>query len=69
MESLRANVVASQVVTRALIDRVSALVSEPDSKVLKNTVESMRFSIMTRPEHIDKNVLERLRYILPWLGQ
>ncbi|KAI3623236.1 S-methyl-5'-thioadenosine phosphorylase [Malassezia furfur] len=69
MESLRHNVTASQVVTRALIDRVSELVSEDDSRILKRTRESMKFSIMTPVAAMDANVLERLRYILPWLGK
>lgn len=68
MESLKANVHASQVVTKALIDRVGQLVSGDDSEVVKHTVGSMKFSVMTRPEHIDGAVLERLRYILPWIG-
>ncbi|WFD03461.1 S-methyl-5'-thioadenosine phosphorylase [Malassezia obtusa] len=69
MESLKANVVASQVVTRALIDRVSELVSDDDGKILRRTKGSMKFSVMTPAENIEPHVLERLRYILPWLGK
>lgn len=69
MQSLKANVTASQVVTKALVDKVSSLVADEDSKILRSTAGSMKFSVMTSPEHIDQHVLERLRYILPWLGK
>lgn len=69
MESLKANVEASQVVTKALVDHVSALVAEDNSIITRNMEGSMRFSIMTKPESLDQRVVQRLRYILPWFGQ
>ncbi|KAL4400729.1 S-methyl-5-thioadenosine phosphorylase [Malassezia pachydermatis] len=66
IESLKHNVEASQVVTKALVDRVSALVDDDDSHIFKSMDGSMRFSVMTKPEHIDDHVKERLRYLLPW---
>lgn len=69
MESLKANVEASQVVTKALVDHVSALVAEDNSIITRNMEGSMRFSIMTKPESLDQRVVRRLRYILPWFGQ
>ncbi|WFD00563.1 S-methyl-5'-thioadenosine phosphorylase [Malassezia yamatoensis] len=69
MESLKHNVQASQVVTRALIDRVSDLVSSDDSKILRRMKESMKFSVMTPVDAIEPAVLKRLQYILPWLGK
>lgn len=69
MESLKANVEASQVVTKALVDHVGALVAEDNSIITRNMEGSMRFSIMTKPESLDQRVVQRLRYILPWFGQ
>jgi len=69
MESLKANVEASQVVTKALVDHVSALVAEDNSIITRNMEGSMRFSIMTKPESLDQRVVQRLRSILPWFGQ
>ncbi|WFD30447.1 S-methyl-5'-thioadenosine phosphorylase [Malassezia sp. CBS 17886] len=69
IESLRANAEASQVVTKALIDHVAELVRDGDAKIVRGAKNGMRHSIMTKPEHIEPQVLARLRYVLPWLGQ
>lgn len=69
MESLKANVEASQVVTKALVDRVNDLVKEEDLPIVKGMDGSMRFSVMTKPEHISTEVKDRLRYLLPWFPQ
>ncbi|PKI84911.1 S-methyl-5'-thioadenosine phosphorylase [Malassezia vespertilionis] len=68
IKSLQANAAASQVVTKALVDKVAELVEDDNSKVLTNSDRSMRFSIMTRPENVDEGVQQRIRYILPWYG-
>ena len=69
LESLRANVTASEVVTLALLDKVHDLVKEDFSPIVRHMSNSMRFSIMTKPESLDQRVVQRLRYILPWFGQ
>ncbi|WFD19624.1 S-methyl-5'-thioadenosine phosphorylase [Malassezia caprae] len=69
MESLKANVEASQVVTKALVDRVNDLVKEDDSPIVKGLEGSMRFNVMTKPEHISTEEKDRLRYLLPWFPQ
>lgn len=69
MESLKANVEASQVVTKALVDRVNELVKTDDSPIVKGMEGSMRFAVMTKPEHISTEEKDRLRYLLPWFPQ
>ncbi|SHO77970.1 Similar to S.cerevisiae protein MEU1 (Methylthioadenosine phosphorylase (MTAP)) [Malassezia sympodialis ATCC 42132] len=69
LESLKANVEASQVVTKALVDRVNELVGTDDSPIVKGLEGSMRFNVMTKPEHIPTEVKDRLRYLLPWFPQ
>ncbi|WFD23240.1 S-methyl-5'-thioadenosine phosphorylase [Malassezia equina] len=69
MESLKANVEASQVVTKALVDRVNELVETDDSPIVKGMEGSMRFAVMTKPEHISTEEKDRLRYLLPWFPQ
>lgn len=69
VECLKANVLASQVVTQALVDRVSELVVDEDSPIVRNMEGSMLFNVMTKPEHIEPSVVQRIRYILPWFGK
>lgn len=69
LQSLHANSKASQVVTKALVDEVSAAVSGDDSEVFSNMNGSMKTNIMTNPEHLSTEVKQRLRYILPWFPQ
>lgn len=69
LESLRANVTASEVVTLALLDQVHDLVRDDFSPIVRHMNNSMRFSVMTKPEHIKPHVIERLRYVLPWFGE
>lgn len=69
MESLKANVEASQVVTRALVDHVNELVQADDSPIVKGMEGSMQFSVMTKPENISTEEKDRLRYLLPWFPQ
>ncbi|WFD26665.1 S-methyl-5'-thioadenosine phosphorylase [Malassezia nana] len=69
MESLKANVEASQVVTKALVDHVNELVQADDSPIVKCMEGSMQFSVMTKPENISTEEKDRLRYLLPWFPQ
>ncbi|WFD35344.1 S-methyl-5'-thioadenosine phosphorylase [Malassezia cuniculi] len=69
LESLRANVAASEVVTLALLDKVHDLVKDEFATIVRHMNGSMRFSVMTKPEFIKPHVIERLRYVLPWFGE
>lgn len=66
LQSLNANVQASNVVTKALVDKISALVSDDDSEYFSKMNGSMKNNIMTKPEHLPTHVKDRLRYLLPW---
>ncbi|EPQ29118.1 uncharacterized protein PFL1_03406 [Pseudozyma flocculosa PF-1] len=69
LESLKANVAASQHVTLALLDRINALVCDDSSPAVANIKDSMRMAIMTRPEFIPDIAKENLRFLHPWFAR
>ena len=70
LESLKANVEASNKVTTTLLDRIwSEVQDETNSKAIQAIKDSMKFSIMTRPEHISEKAKQNLRFLHPWFAR
>lgn len=70
MESLKANVEASNKVTTTLLDRIwKEVEDESTSEAVKGIKDSMKFSVMTRSDVISQKAKENLRYLHPWFAQ
>ncbi|SNX81914.1 related to MEU1 - multiple enhancer of UAS2 [Melanopsichium pennsylvanicum] len=70
LESLKANVEASNKVTTTLLDRVwKEVEQESNSKAVAGIKDSMKFSVMTRAEHISEKAKQNLRYLHPWFAK
>lgn len=70
LESLKANVEASNKVTTTLLDRISSEVQDDNqSQAIQSIKDSMKFSIMTRPEHISDKAKQNLRFLHPWFAR
>ncbi|EST06513.1 Nucleoside phosphorylase domain protein [Kalmanozyma brasiliensis GHG001] len=69
MESLKANVEASNVVTTKLLDRIAQEVDSDDKPSIKGIKDSMKFSIMTRSDVIDDKAKQNLRFLHPWFAR
>lgn len=69
MESLKANVEASNLVTTKVLDRIWSEIDSDDKTAVKGIKDSMRFSIMTRSEFVGEKAKSNLRFLLPWFAQ
>ncbi|SJX60631.1 related to MEU1-multiple enhancer of UAS2 [Sporisorium reilianum f. sp. reilianum] len=70
LESLKANVEASNVVTTTLLDRIYPEVDDDEtSSSIKAIKDSMMFSIMTKSEFIPEKAKENLRFLHPWFAR
>ncbi|KAN0060228.1 S-methyl-5-thioadenosine phosphorylase [Thecaphora frezii] len=69
LESLKANVEASQTVTLALLDKIYEHVKDEESPAVANIKDSMRMAIMTQGQYVSEKAKENLRWIFPWFGQ
>lgn len=70
MESLKANVEASNVVTTTLLDRIAPEVEDEEkSESVRAIKDSMKFSIMTRSEVVAEKAKENLRFLHPWFAR
>ncbi|GAC73820.1 methylthioadenosine phosphorylase MTAP [Moesziomyces antarcticus T-34] len=68
MESLKANVEASNKVTTTLLDAIYPLVGE-DGEAVKAIKDSMKWSIMTKSSVVTPKAKENLRFLHPWFAQ
>ncbi|SAM60879.1 related to MEU1-multiple enhancer of UAS2 [Ustilago bromivora] len=69
LESLKANVEASNVVTTTLFDKIAKEVDEDDKEAVKVIKDSMKWSIMTKSNVIPEKAKENLRFLHPWFAR
>lgn len=69
MESLKANVEASNLVTTKVLDRVWLEIDTDEKPAVKNIKDSTKFSIMTKSQVIPDKAKQNLRFLHPWFAR